>query len=81
MHFKGSYWLLCRKQTEGPRGGYGGDSYETIALVQERNVSSLDKGCQCGDGTNKQALVINRIGEGRKEDCKKYPLMSGLCRR
>lgn len=22
--------------------------------------------------------MINRIGEGRKEDCKKYPPMSGL---
>lgn len=50
---------------EGPRGGCGEDSYETIAVVQERNVSGLDKGCQCRDGTNKQALVINGMGEGR----------------
>lgn len=27
-----------------------------------------------------QALVINRMEEGRKEDCKKYPPMSGVCR-
>lgn len=36
---------------EGPRGGYGGASYETLTLAWERSVGSLHKDGECGDET------------------------------